>query len=241
MNQARQPVLLVILLVLSLAVSGALFWKVRSHTATPAKPAAPPRELLPYAALGSNLAENNRLADLKWNEAQFQAFLDGIRASYEGRGYPFDDDAKELHNQISARVGQMLTAEKPDPAEEYFKQLREKENVSRTASGLHYRITLDGEGAPPRPTDTVVVSYAARTPDGTTLQQLAGGRVRVGVTDLLPGLAEGVQLLKPGGKALIFVPANLSFGEGQWPQDVPPGMPIGFFVELHEVIAAEPR
>ena len=66
---------------------------------------------------------------------------------------------------------------------------------------------------------------------------LTAMRAQVGVTDLLPGLAEGVQLLKPGGKGLIYVPAALSYGDGDWPKDVPRGMPIGFFVELHEVLA----
>jgi FKBP-type peptidyl-prolyl cis-trans isomerase len=239
MNQSRLSVLLVVLLAASFAVSGALFWKLRTRAAAAvsAKPAEVPRELLPYAALGTNMAENNHIAALKWTEPQFQAFVAGLRASYEGRGYAFDDDARQLRSEISARVSQMQEAENPDPVEGYFRVLREKENVSRTPSGLHYRITLDGTGPPPLATDTVVVSYAARTPDGITLPMLAGERLRVGVTDLLPGLAEGVQLLKPGGKALFYLPASLSFGPGEWPKDVPPGMPIGFFLELHEVVA----
>lgn len=56
------------------------------------------------------------------------------------------------------------------------------------------------------------------------------------VTDLLPGLAEGVQLLKPGGKALVYLPPQLSFGTGDWPDKVPRGMPLAFFLELHEVV-----
>lgn len=54
-----------------------------------------------------------------------------------------------------------------------------------------------------------------------------------------PGLAEGVQLLQGGGKALIFIPPALSFGDGPWPDGVPRGMPLGFFLELHEIIPAE--
>ncbi|MDQ5981150.1 MAG: Peptidyl-prolyl cis-trans isomerase, partial [Verrucomicrobiota bacterium] len=38
-----------------------------------------PRELSPYAALGSFMAENNRIADLKWTPDQFAAFQDGFR------------------------------------------------------------------------------------------------------------------------------------------------------------------
>jgi len=237
MKDSRPPVLLVSLLIVSLAMSGFLFFVVRSRTSPSGKTAPLSRDLQPYAALGSMVAENNHISDLKWTEAQFTAFLSGLRATYEGRGYPLDEEARLLRDRISAQVQRQIETEQPDPTEEYFKQLREKEGVSRTASGLHYRITHDGDGTPPRAGDTVVVSYAARTPDGTTLSMLAGVRVRAVVTDLLPGLAEGAQLLKPGGKALIYLPATLSFGTGEWPKDVPPGMPIGFFFELHEVVA----
>jgi len=189
----------------------------------------------PYAALGSYMAENNRIPDLQWTEPQFAAFLEGFRASYEGRGLPLDDDAKKLRDDISERVQKMLAREQPDPAQEYFRMLREKEGVSRTASDLHYRITEEGFGAQPKASDTVMISFAARLPDGRELPELTRARVKMAVRDLLPGLAEGVQLLHEGGKALIYLPPQLAFSEGNWPQDVPRGIPIGFFVELHGI------
>ena len=198
--------------------------------------AARPRELAPYAALGSFMAENNRVPDLGWTEAQFAAFLDGFRASYEGRGLPFDDDAKRLSADISRRVQAMLAKERPDPMEEYFRTLREKEGVLRTASGLHYRVTEPGAGPNARATDTVVMSFAARLPDGQALAPLSRARVRSAVRDLLPGLAEGVQLLNVGGKALIYVPPSLGFADSDWPAQLPKGTPLVFFIELHEIV-----
>lgn len=236
----------------SIAVNVALLaWLgVAARRAAPAS-AAPPREAVapvaspapqgrarpsgPYAALGSFMAENNRIADLGWTEAQFAAFLEGFRASYEGRGLPLDEDAKKLRDDISRKVQAMLAKEQPNPVEDYFRQLREKEGVSRTASGLHYRVTEEGFGESPRPEDTVVISFAARLPDGQELPKLGRARVRIAVRDLLPGLAEGVQLLKEGGKALIYVPPALAFRDENWPAEVPRGVPVAFFVELHEV------
>lgn len=206
-----------------------------TSAASSARSSKPPPELAPYAALGSFVAENNRIADLKWSEAQFAAFAEGLRASYEGRGYPLDEDARKLRDDINARVQQMLAAERPDPVEEYFKTLRDRENVKRTTSGLHYRITEEGTGQSPSASSTVVISYAARLPSGESLPALSRTRVRTAVADLLPGLQEGVQLLVPGAKALVYLPAALSFGDGQWPQTVPKGAPVVFFLELHEV------
>lgn len=193
------------------------------------------RELAPYAALGSFMAENNHVADLKWNAEQFAAFQEGFRASYEGRGLPLDDAAARLRDEINARVQGIAQAEQPDPVRDYFRFLREKENVQQTASGLHYRITEPGTGAPPTPADTVIISYAARLPDGTGVPSLGGSRVKVAVRDLLPGLAEGVQLLRVGGKSLIYVPPALAFRDADWPAAIPKGVPIAFYVELHDI------
>jgi FKBP-type peptidyl-prolyl cis-trans isomerase FkpA len=208
----------------------------------PVAPAAPAgaaptwdRENAPYAALGSFMAENNRIADLKWSPAQFGAFQEGFRASYEGRGLPLDEAAAKLRDETSARVQAMVQREQPDPVREYFRFLREKENVRQTPSGLHYRITEEGTGASPSAADTVVISYAARLPDGKAVPELGRARVKVAVRDLLPGLAEGVQLLRVGGKGLIYVPPALGFREADWPASVPPGVPLAFFVELHDI------
>jgi len=217
---------------------------IKPLESTPAAPAPMPvaksrsRELAPYAGLGSFMAENNRIPDLKWTEAQFTAFQEGFRASYEGRGLPLDDDARRLRDEISQKVRGMLAAEQPNPMEEYFRTLREKEGVLKTASGLHYRITETGSGPTPQPGDSVVISYAGRLPDGRTLPPLTKARVKMVVRDLLPGLAEGVQLLRVGGKALVYLPPDLAFTEQNWPPQLPKGTPLLFFLELHEISPA---
>ncbi len=236
-----------LLALLSLGVNaGLLVWHFRSvpqpiePVTAAVAPAAPiwTRELAPYAALGSFMAENNRIPDLKWSAVQFAAFQEGFRSSYEGRGLPLDEAATKLRDEISRRVQTMTEAERPDPVKDYFRFLREKEGVKVTPSGLHFRITEEGAGDTPKPGDTVVISYAAGLPDGKSLPPLSRSRAKVVVRDLLPGLAEGVQLLKVGGKGLIYVPPALSFKEADWPPLLPPGVPLVFFVEMHDIMPA---
>lgn len=245
-----------LLLVLSLAANVALAVvvlrpahraDVASEPTAAAAPAAAPkpagdaplsRELRPYAALGTYVAENNRIPALGWTEPQFAAFEQGMRSSFEGRGYPVDDDAVKLRREINAKVQAMMPgAAKADPLEEYFQTIRQKEGVQRAESGLHFRITEKGFGTEhPGPQSTVVVSYSARLPGGEAVPSLSRARVRSAVRDLLPGLAEGVQMLTTSGKGLFYLPPSLSFGGGQWPPEVPKGAPIIFFVELHEIV-----
>lgn len=248
---SRSPWMIVALLSLA-ANAGLVFWHFRGATKTasagaeptaaaPAPaPAAPiwTRELAPYAALGSFMAENNRIPDLQWSTAQFAAFQEGFRSSYEGRGVPLDEAAAKLRDEISQRVQAMVDAEQPDPVKDYFRFLREKEGVKETPSGLHYRITEVGTGDTPKVTDTVVMSYAAGLPDGKSVAGLSRSRVKVTVHDLLPGLAEGVQRLKVGGKGLIYVPPALSFKDTDWPEHLPREAPLVFFVELHDISPA---
>ncbi len=226
----------------SLAANGVLGWSLWRATrpATPVPAVAPEStrpagDLAPYASLGSFVAENNRIPDLKWTEAQFHAFQNGLRASYEGRGYAMDDDAKKLRDDISARVQRLLAVDRPDPVQQYFKNLREQENVQQTPTGLHYRMTDIGTGRKPELNSNILLSYSAKLPSGEALPALSRIRVRANLADLLPGLREGLQLFQVGGKGLVYVPGSLSFGDGDWPADVPRGAPIVFFVELHEV------
>ena len=254
MKPARSPLIWKILAAVSLAANLALLGAVLrpAHLAPPAPaplspapaPAQPatasgaeslPRPLLPYAALGSFLAENNHIAELKWSPEQFAAFVSGLRETYEGRGFPMDEDAVQLRQDINRRVQQMLTAQQPDPLDDYFRSLRDKEGVKRTASGLHYRITDPGYGESPKADSTVVASFTGRLPGGEPIPSITRTRVRVKMSDLLPGLREGIQLLRIGGKALLYLPPALSFPEKDWPADVPRGAPIVLFVELHDV------
>ncbi|MDQ5980359.1 MAG: FKBP-type peptidyl-prolyl cis-trans isomerase FkpA, partial [Verrucomicrobiota bacterium] len=155
-----------------------------------------------------------------------------------GRGLPLEEAGAKLRDEISTRVQAMLEAERPDPVRDYFRFLREKEHVKELPSGLHYRITEEGTGDTPKAADTVVISYAAGLPEGKTLPALSGTRVKVAVKDLLPGLGEGVQLLRVGGKALIYVPPALSFKPADWPPQLPRDAPLVFFVELHDISPA---
>jgi len=244
----RRSRILPALFALSLVANAVLVWVNQRPTAAAAAPAVVPApegapqpgrptgELANFAALGTFISENNRIPDLAWTPAQFDAFAEGLRASYEGRGYPLDDDARKLRDQISARVQQMMAVAQPDPIQDYFRLLREHEAVKQTPSGLHYRVTLEGHGKAPTPDSIVVYSFTAGLPGGKSLPGLSRSRVRSGLGNLLPGIREGLLLLRKGGKALIYVPPGLSFGDGPWPSDVPKGQVIIFFIELNDVI-----
>lgn len=213
-------------------------------TGTPGAEAPLVGEMAAYAGFGSAVADQMRMADLKWSEAQFNAFVAGIRASYRGRSYRFDAAAQRLSEQVAQRI-QDLSARSaeatPTPAavEQYMREAREGLNMQRSDSGLLYLIVQGGAGPRPQPGDRIIISFTVVAADGKTpLPQLEVKNLRTKVSDLLPGLAEGVQLIALGGHAAFVLPPQLSFGSGQWPAGVDVGTPLLFRVELVDILPA---
>ena len=216
---------------------------VPAAVAPPRSSAEPPsaEDLAAYAAIGSAIAQKMRIAELNWNEARFNAFVSGLRAGAAGHGYPFNDAARHLFDEINRRIAEPPARQDRAPSdqlEQYMRSARESLMMQQSESGLLCHIVHNGAGPRPGPDDTIVLSFSAKASDGTTeLPQLTREKLRTKVTDLIPGLAEGVQMLALGGRAVLIVPPKLSFGSGAWPAGVDRGTPILFLVDLEDIIA----
>lgn len=85
-------------------------------------------------------------------------------------------------------------------------------DAARTASGIAYKILVDGTGASPGRNDTVALRGAAWLPDGTLLfaaraeHDTQGGPLWAMPADF----AEVLALVKPGGRVMFWVPAQMS-------------------------------
>ena len=202
-----------------------------------------------YAAVGSSMVQDNRLAQLGWTDAQVEAFLSGVRAAFRGESRPVDAVAQSLLNDIGRRMQEMEQAERrrqfgaeafarPGYLQTYLKDISKQFQLERSDSGLCYGIKA-GYGARPAPEDTVVISYKVTQADATTeVPRLAANRQKTRVADLMPGLAEALQMMTVDSAAMLVLPPDLSFGAGEWPAGTERGTPLLFTVKLHEVITA---
>jgi FKBP-type peptidyl-prolyl cis-trans isomerase FkpA len=227
-------------------IAGPLLCAAAVLTAQNTAPSAP---LDAYAAVGSSMVQDNRLGQLGWTEAQVEAFLSGVRAAFRGEGRPVDAVAQGLLNDIGRRMQEMEQAERrrqfgteafaqPGHLQTYLKDISKQFQLERSDSGLCYGIKA-GYGARPGPEDTVIMSYKVNLADTTTeVPALAVNRQKVRVGDLLPGLAEALQMMTVDSAAMLVLPPDLSFGAGEWPAGTERGTPLLFTVKLHEVIAA---
>jgi len=104
-------------------------------------------------------------------------------------------------------------------------------DASKTPSGLAYKVLRAGSGdRRPNRGSTVVVHYSGWTTDGKMFDSsvLRGTPTEFGLTQVIRGWTEGLQLMKTGEKTRFWIPANLAYGNDR---TKPQGMLV-FDIEL---------
>ncbi len=110
------------------------------------------------------------------------------------------------------------------------------EKILRRPSGLGICTLHEGKGDPPARTDSVVVHYAGWLDDGTLFDSSFGRGLPVSfrLDQVISGWTEGLQEMRPGGIALLFIPPALGYGSGAHGK-IPGDSTLTFRVELLEV------
>ena len=103
-----------------------------------------------------------------------------------------------------------------------------------TKSGLVYRSLKDGTGSSPAATDRVKVHYKGTFPDGKEFDSSykRNEPTEFPLNGVIPCWTEGVQLMKPGGKAKLTCPAAIAYGQRGAGRVIPPNATLVFEVEL---------
>jgi FKBP-type peptidyl-prolyl cis-trans isomerase len=105
--------------------------------------------------------------------------------------------------------------------------------------GLTYTVIKPGKGAKPSADAKVKVNYKGMLKsDGSEFD--AGEGVEFKVGGVIPGFAQGLQQMQPGGKYRICIPAALGYGEsGTGP--IPPNADLVFEVDLLSFTTPPPK
>jgi len=119
--------------------------------------------------------------------------------------------------------------------EEFLASNKLKEGVIVTASGLQYKVIAPGEGESPDDNDMVSVHYTGTLIDGTVFDSSRerGEPIEFPVNGVIPGWTEALKLMKPGARYMLYIPANLAYGDKKT-GPIPGGSTLIFDVELLE-------
>ncbi len=119
----------------------------------------------------------------------------------------------------------------------FFEENRKKPEIKETDSGLQYEVVTQGSGKSPKPGDQVTVHYTGKLLDGTIFDSSvqSGKPATFGVTQVIPGWTEALQLMKEGDKFILYIPDQLGYGERGAGGRIPPYSALVFEVELIKV------
>ena len=150
----------------------------------------------------------------------------------------FQKEMMEKQAALSKEAATKNAAE----GEKFLAENKKKEGVKTTASGLQYKVLKEGSGASPKETDTVVTNYKGTLLDGTEFDSSykRNEPATFPVNRVIKGWTEALQLMKPGSKYQLFIPAALAYGERGAGRDIGPNSTLIFEVELVSIKAPEP-
>lgn len=118
--------------------------------------------------------------------------------------------------------------------EAFLAENKTKPGINVTASGLQYKVIKMGTGPKPKADQTVTVHYSGRTIDGKEFDSSykRGEPTTFGVSQVIKGWTEALQLMPVGSKWELYIPADLAYGDRGAGQTIPPGATLIFEVEL---------
>ena len=140
---------------------------------------------------------------------------------------------KELRSkQLEEQFGENKAA-----GEKFLAENAKKEGVVTTESGLQYKIIKAGKGEIPTKESTVKVHYKGTLIDGTEFDSSYSRKepAKFGVTNVIKGWTEALQLMPVGSKWELYIPQELAYGERQSGSHIKPFSALVFEVELLEI------
>jgi len=155
-------------------------------------------------------------------------------------GKPLLDDAQInscIVNYMQLKKGEAAAPNKKE-GQAFLESNKKQTGVVTLPSGLQYKIIKEGSGPKPAAADKVKVHYQGSLLNGKVFDSSIerGEPVTFGVSEVIPGWTEALQLMPVGSKWQLFIPSDLGYGDAGAGNDIKPGSTLLFDVELLEIV-----
>ena len=211
-------------------------------TATPPKPPPPP-PLTPEEkqkalyAFGTVLAQRTPVGQAGLSETDLAEVIKGLKDTVEGKEPAVKpEEGGPLVDRLLKGKEEARSAEQKKKGEAFLLAAAKEKGAQKLPSGLIMVSEKAGSGPSPTPTDRVKVNYRGTLTDGTEFDSSfkRGQPAEFPVNGVIKCWTEGLQKMKPGGKAKLVCPFDIAYGERGTP-NIPPYSTLVFEVELLSV------
>ena len=188
-------------------------------------------------ALGLSIGNNFRTSGIK--DLVIEDFIKGVDDVLSDKAPDVSyDEAKQIINDYFGKLQAEQVKLNKEAGEEFLRINKEKAGVVTLPSGLQYEILKKGAGAKPKATDNVKCHYHGTLVNGTVFDSSVqrGEPATFGVSQVIQGWVEALQLMEKGSKWRLFIPSDLAYGANGAGDVIGPNSTLIFEVELIDIV-----
>jgi FKBP-type peptidyl-prolyl cis-trans isomerase FklB len=188
-------------------------------------------------ALGLSIGNNFRSTGIE--SLKVEDFAQGVRDVLEDKQPAISyDEAKQVINDYFMRLQEERKELNRKAGEEFLNINKQKAGVVTLPSGLQYEILQTGTGKKPKATDTVSCHYHGTLINGDVFDSSVERNqpASFGVSQVIQGWVEALQLMPVGSKWRLFIPPHLAYGEHGAGEHIGPNATLIFDVELLDIL-----
>ncbi len=187
-------------------------------------------------AIGVNIAQSFKSQGL--SNINLDEVKKGMQEMLAGKTSINEQQCGQIIQSFMMKVNELKGREGRQIGEKFLAENKVKPGVITTASGLQYQVIKAGAGEKPTKESKVKVHYHGTLPTGEIFDSSVdrGQPAEFGVTQVIAGWTEALQLMPVGSKYKLFIPYTLAYGERGAGGQIGPYAALIFDVELLEIV-----
>lgn len=190
-------------------------------------------------AIGLGIGQN--LLSMGAKGIAVEDFAQAIKDVLEGNRTAISHtEARDIVNKYFAELEEKVNADNIEKGQQFLEENKKRAGVVTLPSGLQYEVINEGTmGRYAKATDRVECHYEGTLIDGTLFDSsIKRGQPAVfGVSQVIPGWVEALQLMPEGAKWKLYIPGDLAYGAQGAGEMIPPHSTLIFEVELLKILS----